>query len=182
MSLPPNPRPAGGQQGIEELLEPLGAWFKAHPSGHPDAMNFVFDFPPDQGAALIATWTGKPGLDNYLIPFGSTKNGSLYAFWFVESRLANQTPIVLLDSEGAVYSFVVANSYFEFLALLAAGLEDFDDPESALPESPELLRFREWALTQSIGKVPDFARVTAIINETFEEVPDLLEWLEEKLA
>ncbi len=182
MSLPPNPRPAGGQQGIEELLKPLAAWFKEHPSGHPDALNFVFDLPTDGGGGLITSWAGKAGLEKYLVPFGSTRNGSLYAFWFIEEVPLEQVPIVLLDSEGADYSFVVAKAYPEFLALLAAGLEDFDDPESALPDSPELLAFREWVLTQGISNIPDFAGVNAITSEAFEEAPDLLEWLEEKLA
>lgn len=182
---PPNPCRVpsgwGGQEGIEELLKPLAAWFKAHPDGHPDALNFVFDLPVDRGAALVAAWTGKVGLHAYLVPFGSTRNGSLYALWLVENRTAKEAPVVLLDSEGVAYSYVVANTYPEFLALLSAGLEDFDDPESVLPDSPELLAFREWVLTQGFKKIPDFAEVNAITTEAFEEAPDFLSWLESSL-
>ncbi|MCX6366528.1 MAG: hypothetical protein NTX57_07425 [Armatimonadetes bacterium] len=166
--------------GIKELLKPLAAWFETNPSGHPDALNFQI-FEPGRGASLVDYWSGKPGLDAFLAPFGWTRNGSLYAFWFVEEAPLAQQPIVLLDSD-ADYSVVVAKSYLEFLALLSAGLEDFDDPESALPDSPELLAFRDWALTQGIANIPDFVGVNAITREAFEESPDLLEWLEEKLA
>jgi hypothetical protein len=172
------------REDIKELLQPINAWIEEHSSY--EVMGFTFC--PDEVPDLMMTYFGKSGCEDILISIGATEDGSTYAFWFVEDTPLKQTPIVRLGSGVPLISgkqqdtFVMAQNYRDFLALLAAGY-DFVGEDNDLGdflELDEFCDFREWVLTQGVEAIPDFEGVNAILDQAEAQYPNFTEWLDER--
>lgn len=129
-----------------------------------------------EGEGLKA-WFGD-GSDAWrqLAGFGSGPDGSILALWLYADSDAKRAPIVHLGSEGD-HLMVIADSFREFLGLLAIGYDElgFDDLKRP-PENPQTAkRLREWLSTALGIKSPETG--IEIVKKAQSRHPNFEQWV-----
>jgi hypothetical protein len=119
--------------------------------------------------------------------FGANVDGSIYSFWLYDNRSLDEAPIVYLASDGADGSIVLANSFDEFLFLLAIGYVDIgtcwwgaDDVDW---DNPVLFELRKWINDELAVVIPDddddlIKTGVKIVEEARAKHPSLQEFIE----
>jgi hypothetical protein len=135
---------------------------------------FSEDFAVDP-AASVAAWFGHdPTAAQRLAPFATKSDGSVFAFWLAGAAPVERAPVVLLDAEGR-NNTVLANTFEDFLSLLALGSSlpaaAPSDPEAA----PDVDSFRLWLRNQL--SVTAARSPLAIMERARAANPGLTAWL-----
>ena len=121
-------------------------------------------------------------LQRHFAFFGLDADGSIYAFWKHDEFELPRAPVVFLASDGG-FSIVLANSFREFLALLALGVDELGyavamklDWNSKLSADERNIKFRHWLQNELGISVP--SNPSMIVAEAQETHPDLEDWIE----
>src|ERR1700678_2481878 len=104
----------------QEKLEKLYSWSDAKK----DWISGRFELTDWTKRVDTAWFDGDERVSQQFWNFGSGPDGSIFAFWLYDNRSLDDAPIVYLSSDGAEGSIVLANSFDEFLSLLAIGYMD----------------------------------------------------------
>jgi len=122
--------------------------------------------------------------------FAIDKADSSFGYWRYADQPLDQAPLVYLDTEGGDESTVLANTFEEFLALLAIGNPAYTitmvEGEDTSEDDEGIARYRTW-LREEIGiAAPTISEAHAIVERAQAAHPSLPamvdRWLEERDA
>ena len=135
----------------------------------------------DQGAMAVLYWFDQDKLAaNQFAIFGHQKDGSLYGYWLYNDRLSEHAPIVFLGSEGEG-NVVLANTFEEFLALLALGEDELGfavtkpEYDTGRTIDQQLFEFGEWLVKEFRIEAPSDSNL--IVQAAKSAHPDLDQWI-----
>ncbi len=123
----------------------------------------------EESAEFMRSWTGNSELDGseYLL-FGQDGSGGMSAFWLIRNvENILQQPIVFFGSEGELV--VVAQSFKDYVWLLASGNGASDAQSDGCMEQSESQRFKRFAMEHYPD---DYRSCSDIVKSANSEFPD----------
>jgi hypothetical protein len=136
----------------------------------------------DTGQHKLGRYFGDEQLASAFAVFGADELLSFYAFWLHDGRTLANAPIVYLSGEAAG-STVLANTFEEFLGLLALGRPNVGlvaDWDQAAEPCPNAAKLAEW-LTAELGLAAP-GDPKAVVESARGAHPDLAAWIDEHQA
>jgi len=133
----------------------------------------------DTGQHKLGRYFGDEELASSFAVFGADELLSFYAFWLYDGRALADAPIVYLSGEAAG-STVLANTFEEFLGLLALGRPNVGlvaDWDKAAELCANAVTFREW-LSSELGIEPP-PDPDAVVDAAKKAHGDLASWIDE---